>query len=137
MPPIFLAFLDCFSSCSCFGCWLYCCCFASVLCLLWFGCGLWFSFPPDGMTKRKGAPCWCVLSSWVVGLFPLSYYLDSTAGDEIFHACHIVNRNKVSIPSVTVVIEANKRNIGSGCILYNFNFPISEVLPRFRFSVLF
>ena len=52
---------------------LYCCCFACldcfapVLCLLWLGCWCFF-FPSDGMTKRNGAQCWCVLSSWVIRL---------------------------------------------------------------------
>ena len=65
----------------------------------------------DYAQKREGAPCWCVLSCPVVGLFPLSYYLDSTAGDEIFHACHIVNWYIMMIKTISSIIEANKRKI--------------------------
>ena len=52
---------------------LYCCfaclgCFAPVVCagcVGWFLCCWWFSFPSDGMTKRKGKPLGLVLSSFV------------------------------------------------------------------------
>ena len=42
---------------------LSCCCFAPVLCLLLWGCGLccWLSFPLVGMTKRKGKRFACPL----------------------------------------------------------------------------
>ena len=51
-------------------------CFACPLCLpclfvlsLWlFGCGCCFLFPCGLYAKRKGAPCWCVLSSCVVSV---------------------------------------------------------------------
>ena len=61
-----------FSFCSCFR-GLSCCCFAPVLCLLLWGCGLcccwWLSFPSDGMTKRKGGLFGSSsLCSWVMGL---------------------------------------------------------------------
>ena len=83
MPPIFLAFLivSALAAALVVGCivasLLFFVCFGWVV-----GCGLWFSFPSDGMTKRKGAPCWRVLASWVVGLW-LSYcvgYYETIAG---------------------------------------------------------
>ena len=39
-----------------------------VLSFLFVGCCC-FLFPCGCMGKRKGAPCWCVLASWVVGCF--------------------------------------------------------------------
>ena len=68
--------------CSCLYYFALVLCWLVLLFLLFCLCGLWFSFPSDGMTKRKGAPCWCVLASWVVGLW-LSYcvgYYETIAG---------------------------------------------------------
>ena len=96
-----------------------------------------FFFPFGIYAKRKGAPCWCVLSCPVVVALVVIPSLQFSGFYSVLHPCNIVNRCKVPIPSVTVVIEANKCKIGSGCILYDFNFPISEVLPCFWFSVLF
>ena len=61
-------FVDCFALAVAY-CVLSCCCFVPVVCGFLLGCGLWLSFPLVGMTKRKGAPCWCSLSCPVVGLF--------------------------------------------------------------------
>ena len=38
----------------------------------------------------------------------LSYYIDFAAIDEILHTCYIIDGEKVSKPSVSGIIEANK-----------------------------
>ena len=69
MPPIFLAFLACFALSALavasivIACLVVLDCFVPVLCGFLLGC--WLSFPLDGMTKRKGKPCWLVLSLFV------------------------------------------------------------------------
>ena len=53
--------------CSCFLCLSSC---PLLVLSLFVGCCC-FLFPCGCMGKRKGAPCWCVLASWVVGCFIL------------------------------------------------------------------
>ena len=63
-----------FCSCVCLLlCWLSFFALVVFLCplalSLWlFGCGCCFLFPCGIYAKRKGAPCWCVLSSCVVSV---------------------------------------------------------------------
>ena len=63
-----------FCSCVCLLlCWLSFFALVVFLCplalSLWlFGCGCCFLFPFGLYAKRKGAPCWCVLSSCVVSV---------------------------------------------------------------------
>ena len=94
------------SACPLVLCLSYC-----LPCLFLCHCGVCvFLFPLGLSAKREGAiPC--VLSCPVAGLFPLSYYLDSTAGDEVFHACHIINWYVIMIKTISSIIEANKRKI--------------------------
>ena len=83
----------------------------SSACPLSLFVGCCFFFPYGICAKRKGAPCWCVLSCPVVVRWLLSHHYNFSGFYSVLHPCHIVNRNKVSIPSVSVVIEANKRKI--------------------------
>ena len=92
--------------CSCFLCLSSC-----PLLVLSLFVGRCFLFPFGIYAKRKGAPCWCVLSCPVVVRWLLSHHYNFSGFYSVIHPCHIVNRNKVSIPSVSVVIEANKRKI--------------------------
>ena len=77
-----------FCSCVCLLlCWLSFFALVVFLCSLalslWlFGCGCCFFFPYGLHAKRKGAPCWCVLSSCVVGVFACRSY--SVALDACF-----------------------------------------------------
>ena len=114
----FLSFCSCVCLsfcplCSCF--YLFSCfpCLSSCLpCLFLCHCGVCVFFFPFGLyAKRKGAPCWCVLSCPVVVRWLLSHHYNFSGFYSVLHACHIVNRCKVPIPSVSVVIEANKRKI--------------------------
>ena len=88
-------------------------CLASALGLalsLFVGCCCFF-FPFGLCAKRKGAPCWCVLSCPVGWVFVLSDYLNKSATYIIFHTCHIVNGYIVTVKSVPGIIEANKGKI--------------------------
>ena len=125
---LFARFLSCLLSFVFFALVVFLCPLALSLWL--FGCW-WCCFFPFGLhAKRKGAPCWCVLSSCVVSVqilvtlsknsvavalafslsvvAPLSDYLDISTRNEILHSCDIVNWYIVSIPSITGIIEANK-----------------------------
>ena len=65
--PIFIVLQLFFFFFACFACPLCQPCLF-VLSLWLFGCGCCFLFPFGLYAKRKGAPCWCVLSSCVVSV---------------------------------------------------------------------
>ena len=76
LPLFSSSFAPVFFFCSCVCillCWLSFFALVVFLCplalSLWlFGCGCCFLFPFGLHAKRKGAPCWCVLSCPAVGL---------------------------------------------------------------------
>ena len=110
---LFVLFAPAFISFPAFlACPLVLCLSSCLPCLFLCHCGVCVFFFPFGLcAKRKGAPCWCVLSCPVGWVFVLSDYLNKSATYIIFHTCHIVNGYIVTVKSVPGIIEANKGKI--------------------------